>query len=304
MNLLEFKRFCLKRQNYDYVYVFAETDSSNKELEFAKVIPKEQEDVNTLKASITDNEIEIAKVICKNDIKLVSIYYNEYSNIQSLVRVVNEVKPIKTEDNESYWLKASINNGEVQNIKKLNDSEKVWLSLIIESKNEVVVNVSKTSLIYKVFVNNIIAADAEQFKNALNYKEEFITKIIITTALNLRGINNYKENFESKINIADKNTFKASNILIDNLEINLTNINPLLVRSCLILKDNFLAKLNIMEGNEISSNLGSNGVNLTHLNIGRKAVLADYSNNNLKQMTIFKDNKETKTLEDLNYKII
>lgn len=302
MNLLEFKRFCLRRQNYDYV--FAEADSLNKELEFAKVIPKEQEDVNTLKASITDNGIELAKVISKEDIKLVSIYYDEYQNIQSLVRVVEEVKPIKSEDNESYWLTASIHSGEIKDIKKLNNTENIWLSLSIESKNEVVVSLSKTSLIYNMFINNIITTDGNEVKAALNYKDEIISKIIITTALNIGGMLINEQTFEIKIENKDVNIFKAADILIDNFKINVTNINPLLVKSCLILQDNFLTKLNIMEGNEINSNLGSNGVNLTHLNIGRKAVLTDYSNNSLEEMTIFKDIKEARTLDDLKYKII
>lgn len=64
MNLLEFKRFYLKKQNYDYVFI----PSSLKEDEFTEfsdgvVTVKEEQEVNAITVRYDDTKVSLCSVI-------------------------------------------------------------------------------------------------------------------------------------------------------------------------------------------------------------------------------------------------
>lgn len=265
MNLLEFKRFYLKKQNYDYVFI----PSSLKEDEFTEfsdgvVTIKEEQEVNAITVRYDDTKVSLCSVI------EAMMAGDEFS-------VLNK---------NNHWVKASVTEKNTISIENLDWNVTSWMHLSIDAKNEVVVRVSSIGLVYKLVLKSIVPLEGVEINSALkNAIPEITAKTLILYVIDSSGLIGGNQQMEGKLITKDLAQQEIS--LIQNarglgkdiLEIKAENINPLLLRVWSNSTYNFLTKLNIVNANEIKSKMDDYWLDksITVINIARKSLVSDYS---------------------------
>jgi len=274
MNLLEFKRFCLKRQNYDYVFVKIESD----------------------------HDLSIGPaVIEKPEAKLVTVKYNDTFNISPYLNVVDSLRignkidqrlNLSSGINVVDFKNTSVKMNQFVNVSKLglyvDNSVNVSLSkdfiqmktrLSASSKDSV-----KGSLINDLLLENklkAVIADAIDIITQLPQKIEIKAGANIAEPLEMNVISNNQIDFITKVNTAESNKINIGNLDSTKFESNILNT----------------------DGNEVNSTTNPIMGTYGGFNVARKAYLSDYSNDTLKDMVDKYVVKET-TLYQLNYYII
>ena len=293
MNLLEFKKFCLGKQNWNFVFVEANGEESV--ITDAKVIPKLEPDVYKTNEKLLDEMVDFADVTLKDDINIVLVKF--YENVSSFIKTeALNISLGKGKLDNRYIVEGKIVNNEITNIKKANNTEYIYIGLGIESKNEIVVNTSKLNTVYQLFAKNLKSLNANNIGKVVNLSEDkFLSQLSLITTLKSCGFILKENILECNIILPDTVKITTSNWKT-NFEIEISKPDLNLINSLNIIEDRYLTKLNVLETKNKDINLPIKNINSSFINIGRKAYLYDYQNESLIDMSINNQN-----LKDKNY---
>lgn len=276
MNLLEFKKFCLLRQNYDYAFIEDSSFTTNEDVHIGPV------------------------VIERPESNLVVIKYSNDFNIQSWMEVVDSVKA-KLNSNQTLNLVGNINIIEFNSTGgKMNSFTQVSkLGLYVDYT--VALSCSKELITFDQLgsVSTVDTQSGSWFNNlTITNKVKLVLaeaekclailpQIIISDAGMVVA-----DPLDLTLNSNNKNELKALVKNTDSINVEVGNLGQNQFKSIILNKDS----------ENIESNSESNFINQLGFNVARLATLADYKDNTLSELNNYWDINST--LFDLKYYII
>ncbi len=273
MNLLEFKRFCQLRQNWDYVFIKV------KDSEFANIGP------------VVIERPEANEVIVK---------WNENFNIVPWTKVVDSIKlKLKSENTVNLVGNIDLKQSNSNNLKMDSFIQVSKLGLYVD--NIVLVSCEKTPLTIKEY-GEVKVDDSKNFQGFNDLNLENKVRLLIDDTKLFIGI--VSGDLEINPEIRLKNSLKIE-VISNNqniIECRINNREPVIINNGNIAGNKLESIILNKDSNNIDSKTENDLSTNAGINVGRLATLYDYKDNTLYELNNYYG--ENTNLFNLKYYII